>query len=507
MKWRKSVAALALAGASAAAGVMGVSAFQNVEFAQARQVVQTAREDLSHVPDLSDVFRSVATAVEPSVVKISVEKTVTVSTGELPPAFRRFFRQFKGEGREGMPDLSPWFNNGTPGGHLNEYSTGSGVIMDAGNGVGYILTNNHVVKSAKEVNVTLADGRQINHAKVVGTDPKTDLAVVEIKEDRLIPAQWGDSTKLQQGDRVMAFGSPFGYVGSMTHGIVSALHRQAGILGRDGYENFIQVDAPINPGNSGGPLVNIHGNVVGINTAIASDSGGFEGIGFAIPSREAKQVYTILKEKGHVTRGWLGIEIINVANSPDEAKSAGYQGKNGVLVHGVLRDSPATEKLRPGDIITALNGKSMNDSRQLRNAIAMTAPGTDATLHVIRNGKAEDLTIKIGQQGGNEAMAMAGKAEHAQKLGLQMVTPSDEQLQKYGLSEKGGALVTLVKPGSVAAMAGLRPGDLITRVGQQKVSDAKQASEALSKANLKDGIKLYVANRQGTEFLFLQSQA
>ena len=179
------------------------------------------------------------------------------------------------------------------------------MILDVADGYGYILTNNHVAGGASSMVVTLSDGRIIKDATLVGADPKTDLAVVKIKADHLIAAKWGDSKELEPGDEILAFGSPFGYVGSMTHGIVSALHRQAHILGPAGYENFIQVDAPINPGNSGGPLVDLRGDVVGINAAIATVSGGFQGIGFAIPTEEARPIYEQLRTTGKIVRGWL----------------------------------------------------------------------------------------------------------------------------------------------------------------------------------------------------------
>src|SRR6185312_14349852 len=224
-------------------------------------------------------------------------------------------------------------NSGPGGGSYEQVGTGSGVIMEVNGRTGYILTNNHVAGGATEMSVTLADGRKLDDAKLVGADPKTDLAVVQISAEDLKGAKWGDSSNLQQGDWIMAFGSPFGYVGSMTHGIVSALNRsQVGILGQQGYEDFIQVDAPINPGNSGGPLVNLHGEVVGVNTAIASRSGGFQGIGFAIPSNEAKFVYEALKSHGKVVRGWLGVSIADVARNEKEAQSFGYKGTAGVLV-------------------------------------------------------------------------------------------------------------------------------------------------------------------------------
>ena len=270
--------------------------------------------------------------------------------------------------------------------------------MEYSDGKGYILTNNHVAGAAEEMIITLADGREIRNAKLLGTDPKTDLAVVEIKADRLSPAKWGNSDDLQKGDWIMAFGSPFGYVGSMTHGIVSALNRQAGILGAAGYESFIQVDAPINPGNSGGPLVNLHGEVVGINTAIASRTGGFQGIGFAIPSNQAKFVYGSLKDHGKVVRGWLGVAISDVARDPALAKSFGYTGAHGVLVGQTFAKTPATGKLQPGDIITAIDGKTVDSVQQLRNIVAVTPPNTELNFTVFREGKSKVLSVTIEEQ-------------------------------------------------------------------------------------------------------------
>ena len=364
MSFKRLLSVLVLSGASVAAGVMGWNLFENVQFAHAEQVVATARTRLDALPDLSSAFREVATVVDPSVVNIRATSTVKM-TANQQPFDDQMFRKFFGDQ---MPDLAPFFNNNGQPRMFQRMGTGSGVIVEAKNGDAYIITNNHVVKGATNLEITLSDGRTIHDGKVLGTDPQTDLAVVEVKADHVIPAQWGNSDKLQQGDRVMAFGSPFGYVGSMTHGIVSALHRQAGILGQTGYEDFIQTDAPINPGNSGGPLVNMHGQIVGINTAIATESGGFQGIGFAIPSDEARQIYTTLKTKGHMTRGWLGVEIIDVSKLSAEAHSTGFKGNNGVLVKGVLSNSPATGKLQPGDVITA-------SERQQGRKLHAVAPG------------------------------------------------------------------------------------------------------------------------------------
>ena len=341
-RFKKGLSTL-LVGGIAIGGYIGGSALvaRTARFAQAEEQVQASREDLKKVDDISAVYRAVGRAVEPSVVSIEVHKTVKGVHDGLnfnDDLFRRFFQNPDGQ----MPNLprghrlpqnpqNPDDNNGNDNSpddsdSMEQIAGGSGVIMEAADGKGYILTNNHVAGGAESMTITLNDGRKITKAKVLGTDPKSDLAVVEIDADKLIPAKWGDSDQLDKGDVIFAFGSPFGYIGSMTHGIVSALNRQnIGIVGHQNgfaYENFIQVDAPINPGNSGGPLVNLHGEVVGINTAIATETGAFNGIGFAIPSDMAKPVYEQLKEHGKVVRGYLGVQIGNVNDDPELAKSA-----------------------------------------------------------------------------------------------------------------------------------------------------------------------------------------
>jgi serine protease Do len=368
---RKYLIATTIGGASVATFLVGSNFIDNVKFAHAAEQVQVTRQQLSTVTDLSNVFKAVGKAIAPSVVNIQVRKTIKGGANRVLPfdddMLRRFFPDRDGDGE---PDLPPGMGGG---GDLEQVGTGSGVIMEVGDGVGYILTNNHVAGGASEMDITLSDGREIKNGKLLGADPKSDLAVVKIEADKLIPAKWGDSSQLDRGDWVLAFGSPFGYVGSMTHGIVSALNRHAGILEQQqGYENFIQVDAPINPGNSGGPLVNLHGEVVGINTAIASRSGGFQGIGFAIPSNQAKYVYQSLKSSGHVTRGWLGVAITDVSQSDEVVQSLGYTGSDGVLVEQTFPNTPADGKLKHGDIITKMAGNDVHDTQKLRNPIAMT---------------------------------------------------------------------------------------------------------------------------------------
>jgi serine protease Do len=507
----KSLAVLLLGG-GAVGGFFGANALQNEwSFGQTASPQQVGQAE-----DLSTVFRDIGKKVEPSVVEIVVHKTVK-APGRIPlpdDMLRRFFPNQPG--LPNQPD-TPDENGGgdEQGGSMEQVGTGSGVILEVDGNKGYVLTNNHVAGGATEITVTLADGRRVDNAKVLGADPKSDLAVVQIEAPDLQAAKWGDSTKLQQGDWIMAFGAPFGYVGSMTHGIVSALNRtNVGILGRQGYEDFIQVDAPINPGNSGGPLVNLHGDVVGVNTAIASRSGGFQGIGFAIPINEARFVYTQLKDHGKVTRGWLGVSIGDISRQPDAAKALGYDKSTGVLVQEALPSTPAYGKLKPYDVITAVNGKPVQNVTQLRNTIATEAPGSEITMSVFREGKMQDVQIKLGTQpenllaSSNQTLTPqgGGHARSAEALGMHLATPTEELAQKYGLQDSAteGALVTAVGPRSAAERAGVQVGDIITQVDRKPVKSAQEASSLIGKHSGKAPILLYITNADGSHIVAVE---
>lgn len=519
---RKSFSYVVIGGVSVAGVSVVNSLFKDVQFARAEEQVQASREQLQKMEDFAGVYRTVGKAVEPSVVSIEVQKKVRTASlqnqPEIPEEMKRFFPDRDGDGEPDLP------NNFGAQPDMEQIGTGSGVIMQVDGSYGYILTNNHVAGDAAEMTITLHDGREIKKAKLLGTDPKTDLAVIRIEADRLIPAKWGDSDKLEKGDLIMAFGSPFGYVGSMTHGIVSALNRQAGILGRNGYENFIQVDAPINPGNSGGPLVNLHSEVVGINTAIASRTGSFNGIGFAIPSNQAKQVYTQLKDKGKVLRGYIGVSIMDVSRDVNLAKSFGYDGEKGVLVQETYSDTPATGLLQEGDIVTSINGKKVDNSTQLRNIVAGLAPNEEATFAVVREGKQQDVKIKIGEQP-EDLNAMRGKgkkpslskkdsteqgdvkADVLSDLGIKLANPTPALLQRWGLeSDQQGAMVTTLDAKGLAAKAGFVQGDVITRIGTEEVIDAESAKAALASQDISKGIRFYVVNREGSRFVFVKGE-
>lgn len=502
----KSIAVLLLGGGAVGA-FFGANALKS-EFSFGQD--QATQQQIDRAESLATVFRDIGKKVEPSVVEIVVHKTVK-APGRIPlpdDMLRRFFPNQQ-------PPDQPDEGQGDDSGSMEQVGTGSGVILEVNGKKGYILTNNHVAGGATEITVTLADGRRIDNAKVLGADPKSDLAVVQIEGDDLKAANWGDSANLQQGDWIMAFGAPFGYVGSMTHGIISALNRtNVGILPRQGYEDFIQVDAPINPGNSGGPLVNLHGDVVGINTAIASRSGGFQGIGFAIPINDAKFVYTQLKEHGKVTRGWLGVEIGDIGKQPEVAKSLGYDKSVGVLVERNLPNTPAAGKLQPYDVITAINGKPVQNVTQLRNVIATEAPGNSVTMTVFRDGKTAEVQIKLGEQpenllaSNNETVTpqFPGRGHAAEALGMRLSTPNEELAQKFNLQDSNteGALVTAVTPHSAAEKAGVQVGDLITQVDRKPVKSAQEASSLIGKHTGKNPILLYVVNGEDSHIVAVE---
>lgn len=520
---KRILAVAALGAVGTASWFVGSGLVKNVQFARAVEQVEAAREQLARAEDLAGVFRTVGKAVEPSVVYIQVTKRDARADrlSDIRRMFpfdddtlRRFFPDRDGDGEPDLPD------DGDSGGSVTQ-GQGSGVIVQADGSTGWVVTNNHVAGGADEIVVTLADGREIRKAKLVGADPKTDLAVIRIDADRLIPAQWGDSSLMQKGDFVLAFGAPFGMVGSMTHGIVSGFNRQTGILGQFGYEDFIQTDCPINPGNSGGPLVNLKGEIIGINSAILTRNGAFQGVGFAIPSNQARTVVESLKTTGRITRGYLGVSIFDAARARDLAERMGVKG-DGVVVSEIQSGTPAVGRLEPADVILKIDGKPVADVRELRSIIAQTRPGTETTFTVRRGDRELEVKVTIGEQPDDPVIASrfgsprppregssdTAELAAAERLGLRLSDPTPELLRRHGLDgdagASSGAIVTRVAPNSTAAMAGLRVGDLITRVGDRDVATAAQANEALASADPARGIGLHVASKDGKRFVFLQ---
>jgi serine protease Do len=444
-----------------------------------------------HARALSQAFRDVARTLSPSVVGVLATKKAEGLTRFHGAPFEspledRFFRFFG----EGLPD---GFSIQPPGPARGQ---GSGVIVDAD---GIIATNNHVVAGATALEVTLQDGRRLA-AEVVGTDPETDLALLRVRAEGLQAAKLGDSKALEPGDWVVAIGNPFGLDHSVTVGVVSATGRSG--IGVANYENFIQTDAAINPGNSGGPLVNLDGEVIGINTAIRSSNGGSDGISFAIPSKTLADVLPKLVNAGRVSRGWLGVNLQPLTK--ELAKSFELEETRGALINQVVPGTPADRAgLRSGDIVLEVNGTAVADPRALSEAIAALEPGSTARLGLLRDGEERDLEVELGERPSQAARLDPREPRELERnaFGLALGDLSPSMAKELDLP--GGALVREVRPDSPAAAAGLEPGDVILSVGKHDVDSGSEAARLLAEAG--SGARLLVASRDGsTRWLFLE---
>ena len=424
-------------------------AFLAMSIALISVVTPKARADLPRavegipVPSLAPMLEKVT----PAVVNISTEGHVELKSNPLmnDPFFRRFFN---------VPDAPR---------ERKTQSLGSGVIVDAARGL--VLTNNHVIANADQISVRLTDGRRFS-AKLVGSDPETDVAVIQIKASGLIGLPLADSDRLRVGDFVVAIGNPFGLGQTVTSGIVSALARSG--LGITGYEDLIQTDASINPGNSGGALVNLRGELVGINTAIYSQSGGNIGIGFAIPMNMAEQVMEQLVKYGEISRGYLGAEMQNL--DPDLAAAFGLEGHNGAVLVNILADSPAEQAgLRAGDVVTAVNGRRVRDAADLRNHIGLMRVGDPVELNILRDSKPLSVRARVGSR--EPAAAGASGGVRNPRLAGVSVADLDEDSPAFGRID--GVVVTRVASGTPAFKAGLRAGDIILSVNREEVLDVQ----------------------------------
>ncbi len=443
-------------------------------------------------------FPEVAKAVTPAVVNITPSTAVRGREPRDPSdsplgSMEEFF------GDRGRPH-GPRPRGPSGPGEPHGSSVGSGVIVSPD---GYILTNNHVVDGYSEVTVTLPDKREFK-GKTVGRDPKTDLAVVKIEAHDLAFVPWGDSSALQVGEYVLAVGNPFGLNSTVTLGIVSALGR--GHMGITQYEDFIQTDAAINPGNSGGALVNIRGELVGINTAIFSQTGGYQGVGFAVPAGMAKPVYESLIKTGKVVRGYLGVAIQEL--TPSLVKSFGLKEPKGALVSDVTEDSPAERSgLQQGDVIISYQGSPITDPAALQRAVTRTPVGTKAVLTVMRNGREKDLTVTIGEQSDRVKVASAGDTagEHA-LAGLEVQNLDPKTARELGLQGRPrGVVIVNVEPDSTGERAGLTQGDVIREINRKPISSV-QDFEKVSSGLKKDQDVLLLINRRGAS-LFLTVRA
>jgi serine protease Do len=448
----------------------------------------------SVAPAAAEGFTAVAKSVTPAVVNITTAAAETVSDA---PNFRDRMEEFFG--MPGDP-FGPRKHRGPKMPREHQRSgMGSGVIVTKD---GYILTNNHVVDGAKELTVTLPDKREFK-GKVVGADPKTDLAVVKIDGDNLPMIPWGDASKLQVGEYVLAVGNPFGLNSTVTLGIVSALGR--GRMGITQYEDFIQTDAAINPGNSGGALVNTKGELVGINTAIFSQTGGYQGVGFAVPTSMSKPVFESLIKHGKVVRGYLGIGIQDL--NQDLTKSFGLKDSKGALVSDVKEDSPADKAgIKQGDVIIGYDGSPIEDAAALQRLVMKTPIDAKATIKVLRDGHEKELTAKISELPEPTQVAKAGGEEGDYGLaGLAVQDLDRDTAQELGLKGKvQGVVVTGVEPDSGADRAGLMPGDVIREINRKPVKSVQDYEKAASSLKKGENV-LMLINRRGAS-LFLSAK-
>ena len=505
LKIRRSLAVLAIVCAAIGGGLVASMGGQhNVPiFVSTAQAASTEPSNLVS-------FASVVNRTSPAVVNISSTKVIKASE-----QMRQRGRNGRGGGEQQMPFFDDpffrqFFGNNMPFNQVprdrRESALGSGVIVSPD---GYILTNNHVVEGATTVKVILSDKRELA-AKIVGTDPQTDIAVVKIEANQL-PVLQLSGVKPQVGDIALAIGDPFGIGQTVTMGIVSATGRNLGGT-IEQYEDFIQTDAAINPGNSGGALINTRGELIGINTAILSGSGGNQGVGFAIPVTLAKNIMEQLIKSGKVTRGYIGAYLQDV--TPDLAKAFNVPNNEGVVLTKVDPNTPASKAgLKEGDVVTKVNGQAVVDTAGMRLKIASLAPGSNVDLHIIRNGNPQDVTVTLGERPSDEALSRGSRGPGNQGGGaesgldgVQVDQLSPDIIQQLNLpKDVQGVVVTDVDQASAAAAAGLHRGDVIEQVNRKPVTSVQQFNQLINQSQ--GGTTLLLVNRGGVRnFVAIQSK-
>ena len=432
----------------------------------------------SVVRQFSKAFADVAEKAKPAVVTIITDKVVSLNQFD---DFGFFFYQ------PNMPRQREFKTN----------ALGSGVIVDSKNG--YILTNNHVVDDMDGIRVKLIDKREFD-ATIIGTDPKSDLAVLKIDAENLDDIDIGDSESIRVGEWVMAVGSPFSenLSHTVTTGIVSAIGR-SNILNSGSYEDFIQTDAAINPGNSGGALLNMDGDLIGINTAIAT--GGYEkgnrGVGFAIPSNMAQRIMSDLIDKGYVTRSWLGVIIQELDNETAEALD--IETRNGALIADVVKDSPAEDAgMQEGDVIVEFNGKPIANTANLKNVVSLTAPESTNRVKVIRNGSPKTVKVTLQELPENPQQYAIRQRNESNEFGLELKKITDSLKEKYQIEEEDALVVTRIDPNGEAYGKGIREGDIIKRIGTERVRSLKDYNRLLEKAKVKGAVLVLVKKPGGS---------
>jgi serine protease Do len=448
--------------------------------------------------NLSDAFAHVAELASPAVVHIEVEKEVRggdrmQAPFGVPEEFYEFFFGPRGP----RPRFEQQPRREAPSGPV-PFGQGSGFVISED---GYIVTNHHVVGDADRVRVTLRDGRRFD-AKTIGSDPQTEIALIKIEAEGLPVIALGDSDAIRVGQWVVAIGSPFGLDHSVTAGIISARGRSN--VSIVDYADFIQTDAAINPGNSGGPLIDLDGRVVGLNTAIYSRSGGYMGIGFAIPVNMVKYIVDQLRTEGSIQRGFLGIGIQNL--TADMAKWFGNGDLKGILVSEVSPESPAEKAgIQRDDIVVELDGQPVTDVGSFRSRVASTRPGTEVRLGLLRNGERVDMTVALGTLDAEGTVRSGdGVAEHGQ-LGLGIQDLTDDLAAQLGYEDQSGVVVSAVEPGSPAQRAGIEEGSLITEVNRKPVGNVKEYKEAV-KDNEKKGVLLRIREGEMSRYVVIETE-
>jgi serine protease Do len=451
-------------------GIAAKQAFPRIAFSEHQQDA-LSEGIISFVPLVKKLKPEV---VQISTTRVSEEGQVLPSPfGEDDP-FEEFWRRFFGN----------------PGGPSREQSLGSGLIIASD---GYILTNNHVIDNPKKVVVKLPGEDKEYSAKVIGKDPQLDIALIKIDAKGLPTAPLGDSDRLEVGEWVLAIGNPFGLDSTVTSGIVSAKERR---IGQGPYDSFIQTDAKINPGNSGGPLINMRGEVVGINSAIFSESGENMGIGFAIPINMIKEILPQLKDKGQVTRGWIGVMVQSVTQ--DIAESMGLDQTPGALVSEVANDGPAARAgIKVGDLIIEFNGKQIKDANNLAILVTRTAPGEKVRVKILRDKRELTIPVQVEKLKDEEANVSAQEKDHL-GLTVQKVTP--EIAERMGIKPAEGIVITSVEPGSAADEAGLEQGDIIVEVNRKLIYDLSEYKKAVA---AQKGKRILFLVRRGENTMFL----
>ena len=439
----------------------------------------------------SKAFTAVAKKAVPAVVAIKVEKTVKSNMPDMffnSPFDDEFFRRFFG------PQFSP------PSQPRSQKKEGqaSGFIISSD---GYILTNNHVVADVDKITVVLKDGRKLD-AKVIGTDDKSEVALIKVDAKDLPVIELGDSDELEVGEWVIAVGNPFGLAETVTVGVVSAKGRQTGITD-GGYEDFIQTDAAINPGNSGGPLLNLDGKVVGINTAIITQSGGYMGVGLAIPINMAKAIKDqFLSNNGKVERSYIGITMNREGMTSDLAESFGLDKNAGVLVTDVEPDSPADKAgLKQGDIIIKLNGKEILSNETFRNTVSLMTPGTKINLTIFRDGKEKEITVEVGSL--SKSKFATEISEAGKKLGVKVAQMDSDAARKFNVKGDKGVVIVEIDPDGPAADAGIEPGMIILKVNRTDVNTIAEFNQAMEESAKTKSVRLLIKSGRFSQYLLL----